>query len=268
MLSFLLLLGLGCSNDKSNNTSQDSSPNDTETELDTETNTDTGIEMTCSEEDLTTLYTQYVEPFVSGTVSSSCSECHMTGIDISLYAQDTPCETMACMVESQMVDFNDPESSTLLEQIHLGDPNSSVYDLEAEYEAMLEWILWSSACHDELCDEIESPCAAGTGSSSTGQNPIGNCSEQDLLASFWDALIIDQQRCVSCHTISATEAATHNSCTIDDECEGNQQCLDGYCRLPGPYFATNFFEGEASALHWNIPEEKQLGLNTMVRTVF
>jgi hypothetical protein len=42
----------------------------------------------CSADELGALYQRYVEPFVSGRVPQSCSNCHMTGIEISLYAQD------------------------------------------------------------------------------------------------------------------------------------------------------------------------------------
>jgi hypothetical protein len=72
---------------------------------DSVTDSGTTVVGTCYTEELDETYSQYVEPFVSGSVPSSCSQCHMTGIDLSLYAQDTPCETMACMVDLGVVDL-------------------------------------------------------------------------------------------------------------------------------------------------------------------
>ena len=45
------------------------------------------IHLSCTQDDLTYAYTRYVEPFVSVAVSTSGSECHLTGIDITLDAE-------------------------------------------------------------------------------------------------------------------------------------------------------------------------------------
>ncbi len=71
----------------------------------------------CTNEELSANYTRYVEPFVSGSTRQSCSECHMTGIDMSIYAQDSACETMACMADSGAVDLDNPAQSAILAQI-------------------------------------------------------------------------------------------------------------------------------------------------------
>ena len=122
----------------------------------------------CNEEALTALYEHYVEPFVSGTQSTSCSACHLTGVDMSLYAQDTPCQTMACLIQSGEADLESPDESELLARILLGDPSSSAFSVEREHEAFLEWFEWSARCHDAVCGEISDPCAAGSGAPSGG----------------------------------------------------------------------------------------------------
>ena len=140
----------------------------------------------CTEQNLGELYNTYIEPFVSGQVPSSCSQCHMTGIDISLYAQDTACDTMACMIDHGAVNLEDPASSAILTQIAMGNAASSVFSVETERIAMETWINWSSLCHGWVCGEIESGCSQGTGALTTGILPQGSCSEDELLASFWD----------------------------------------------------------------------------------
>jgi hypothetical protein len=232
----------------------------------------------CEDSELSSLYTQYVEPFVSGAVATSCSQCHMTGIDISMYAQDTPCQTMACMVSLGAVNLDEPENSQLLAAIKMGDTQSSVFDVDKEYEAMLEWITWSSQCHSTVCADVESPCSIGTGAASTGVNPIGDCSENDLLVVFWDAVIVDRGRCNSCHSAWGQAQKTFGGCTTTDECtkfggcKNNNgdlqcQCLEGKCSWPGPYFAPNFIEGGNADFKWNNAKQKQFSLNTMYNVV-
>ena len=221
------------------------------------------IHLSCTQDDLTYAYTRYVEPFVSGAVSTSCSQCHLTGIDITMYAQDTPCETFACMIDAGTVNLDDPAGSVLLGQIAMGDPDSSVFDVSQEHAAMLEWIQWSAKCHTEVCGEVESPCTSGTGAASTGISPIGDCSEGELEAVFWDAVIIDRARCNVCHSEWAQEAGTFGACSTDEDCEHNQECLEDLCRKPGPYYAPNFFEGGEGEMSWAVEADRQLGLNTM-----
>ena len=228
---------------------------------------DTSPYTECTNEELSANYTRYVEPFVSGSTRQSCSECHMTGIDMSIYAQDSACETMACMADSGAVDLDNPAQSAILAQILMGDPNSSVYDVETEHDAMLEWIRWNAECFDSVCGDIESPCSSGSGAETTGVDPIGDCSEEDLLAVFWDSVIADKGRCDVCHSDWAQEATTYGACVSTEDCVNQQECIGGICRHPGPYYAPHMFESEEAALQWNNPEDRQKGMNTMYNIV-
>ena len=221
----------------------------------------------CSTDIASSQYTQYVEPFVSGAVPSACTECHMTGIDISMYAQDTPCQTFSCMVEAGAVDTEDPSGSQILEHILMGDPNSSVYDVNQEYSAMLDWIEWSSTCSEILCEPLEDSCSAGTGAATTGVIPTGDCTEDDLLAMFWDAVIIDKGRCDTCHSQWAEDAGTFGTCEEDSDCMNDLDCLDGRCRRSGAYNAPNFFESGEGELSWSDPESRNRGLMTMYNII-
>ena len=222
---------------------------------------------TCSEAELSAAYERYVEPFVSGAVATSCSQCHMTGIDLSLYAQDTPCDTFACMVELGVVTPEDPAASPVLDQIRMGDPNSSVFDVETEAEAMLEWITWNATCHAPVCGEREGACEAGTGAESTGRTPLGDCSEEDLLGAFWDAVMVDRGRCLICHSDFGQQQGTFGPCETTEDCEFEQICSEGTCYAPGPLLAPHVFEGEGGALDWNDPADRQVALNTLYNVV-
>ncbi len=171
------------------------------------------------------------------------------------------------MVDQGAVDLDNPEGSELLAMIQMGDPNSSVFDVTAEHDAMLEWIEWSSQCHAEVCGEQESSCGSGTGANSTGVNPIGDCSEEDLLAVFWDSVIVDRGRCLTCHSDWGGEQGTFGACDTVEDCSGPQLCEEGFCRAPGPWLAPHMFEGVEGALDYEDPAHRQIGLNTMYNIV-
>lgn len=223
---------------------------------------------TCDEAALSATYERYVEPFVSGAVTASCSQCHMTGIDLSLYVQDSPCDTFACMVELGVVDMGAPENSEVLRQIRMGDPSSSVFDVGREEAAMREWIEWNAACHDTVCDiPPGSACTAGTGAPSTGRMPLGDCTEEDLLGVFWDTVIVDRGRCLICHSDFGQQRGTFGPCNTTEDCEFQQICSDGTCYAPGPLLAPHFFEGVEGALDWNESQDRLVAQNTLYNIV-
>lgn len=217
----------------------------------------------CNQERLTELYSHYVEPFVSGVVPSSCSQCHMTGIDISIYAQDNACDTMACMVDMGVVDLDQPSESEILDQILLGDPNSSVFNIASEHAAIAEWIEWSALCHNSVCGEIDSACEQGTGAPTTGIIPTGSCNETELLSQFWDAIVVNQGRCISCHSQLGEGVGSNFRCQETSDCVGEEECLAGRCRVPGRFVAPPFLEGLHQASNWEDPEHRRIASNTM-----
>ena len=218
---------------------------------------------TCTPDALGALYTEYVEPFVSGQVPSSCSQCHMTGIDISLYAQDTACDTMACMMDMDVVSLTEPEESEILTMIQMGDPASSAFDVSQEHQAILEWIQWSSRCHQQVCGEIESGCTKGTDAMTTGRMPTGQCSEEELLAAFWDAFVVHQNRCISCHGRAPEEGPSFHRCDDDQPCSGGEICREGRCQRRERALPTPFIEGIHLASDWDDLEHRRHATNAM-----
>src|SRR5687768_16325048 len=63
------------------------------------------------------LYRQRIEPILTSDEPSSCNQCHLSGVDLSLFVRDTPCETMACLIERDLVNLEAPEDSTVLSSI-------------------------------------------------------------------------------------------------------------------------------------------------------
>jgi hypothetical protein len=171
-----------------------------------------------------TFYTN-IEPLISDDHVQSCNACHLSSLDLSFFVRDSPCESMACLIESGWVDFASPENSHILGliergldagQSEMGISNETVMN---EHDGFLTWITFSASCHDALCPDYEDACGFGE------CNPLqsdGGCVEIDpfdggadgtcssdsqLFQSFQELVWPWHGRCHMCHGESG--AITH-----------------------------------------------------------
>jgi hypothetical protein len=184
---------------------------DADADADGDTDADGAEDMECTEDAELALYERYIEPLVTDAHPSNCNSCHLSGIDLQMYIQDTPCQSMACMEALEVVDFEDPEASEILSYITIGDPTSDLIDadvMDREYDAFLQWIEWGAECHDTVCGEITEPCSSGTDGTTIPDGvstPLADCSEADLVDSFETLVQPWHGRCSSCHHVDGTE---------------------------------------------------------------
>ncbi len=159
----------------------------------------------CNEEDLGELYERYVEPVMSDAHPQSCNQCHLAGVDLTMFVGDTPCDSMACLIEMGWVDLDDPEASEVLAFIEQGESGSDLVTdetLSAEHEGFLEWITWSAECHEPVCGDIEDPCGLGEPDNELPEDtetPLGGCDEDELVEAFTSKVWSWHGRCWSCH---------------------------------------------------------------------
>lgn len=182
----------------------------------------------CTNDEAIDVYQRYLAPVMDDPASQSCNGCHTGDINLSMYAQETVCRTMLCMVERQMIDTGSPDESRLLEFIDMAKPETGFdIQVEREYDGVLAWAQYTSTCQLEACGEIEDPCgdtvpapttgpggsggAGGSGAGGSGGSggsgggpvgpQIGNCNESDVLAAF-DANVygILSMGCAACHS--------------------------------------------------------------------
>jgi hypothetical protein len=151
------------------------------------------------------LYTRKIEPLVSGQVPTTCNQCHLQGVDLSMYVQNTSCGTMSCMLADGVVTFTPPESSPILTFILNSNPASNLITpqvIQEEHDGMLEWIDWSAQCQATACPPAPAnPC--GTGATQppppTVLSPINGCDPAGLVQLFDQKVFSWRGRCVSCH---------------------------------------------------------------------
>jgi hypothetical protein len=169
----------------------------------------------CSDEDVIEQYERRIEPLLTDDDPKSCNACHLSGIDLGMFVQETPCQTMACMIDLGLVDPDDASASLVLEWIARADPASELITeevIQAELEGFEGWIEYQLGCGADACpDDYDAPCGEPAGadgceipSSSPVGDPMptddpGDCSDLTLEGVFADKVYPWRGRCYACH---------------------------------------------------------------------
>ncbi|MEW5850819.1 MAG: hypothetical protein AB2A00_18685 [Myxococcota bacterium] len=160
----------------------------------------------CAAEVNSAIYERRIEPLVTGGQPNSCNQCHLSGVDLSMFVRETPCNSMACLQYMGMVNFANPAASPILNMIRMAQPDSPLITqdvINAEHQGFLEWIRFSASCQAEVCGQIADPCSTGAdaGPPTNVITPLGSCSESSLASSFYAKVYDFRDRCTACHAM-------------------------------------------------------------------
>jgi hypothetical protein len=173
----------------------------------------------CGEAESADIYERRIKPLLEDDEPQSCNQCHLSGIDLGVFAKDTPCNTMACWAEQGLVDLETPEQSLVLSWLDRAEPESEGITadvLATERAGVLEWIQQSATCG--LCAESDDPCGAGeagefgdcgvldTNPESLDLDDPGDCSDKTLESLFLNEFFAYRGRCYPCHFDGFEEA--------------------------------------------------------------
>lgn len=168
----------------------------------------------CSPEAAEQLYRERIAPLMVADRASTCNECHLSGVDLGLFLRESPCATMACMVERELVDLETPEQSLVLQWIARADPANAAVTPEMiaeEHEGMLAWIEFSAQCNTEVCLPVANPCGGPPSANECDFPPVedepsqrefddpGDCRDRTLEAMFAAKIYSWRSRCFPCH---------------------------------------------------------------------
>lgn len=174
-------------------------------------------EPVCTPDEQLGLYERRIAPLLEDDRPSTCNQCHLAGIDLAVYLQPTPCETMACMVEQGIVDLSAPAHSVVLTWIDRATPSGGITEdtIAAEREAMLEWIELVAACEGRLCEPVDEPCGRPPDATDCEIPPVidepmslddpGDCSDLTLELVWREKVYSWRGRCFPCHFDSHDE---------------------------------------------------------------
>lgn len=159
-----------------------------------------------------------IEPLLSDTRVTTCNQCHLSGVDLSAFARETPCKTWACLVEQGLVNVRSPEDSKILGWIERASPDSDLITpqvIAAEHDAFKDWIEANAACPDACAgvscgDPADGPTCSEDATQEPPEVPSGEdtrgCSDEQLEQAFYDDVYAWRGRCFPCHYDTELEA--------------------------------------------------------------
>lgn len=168
------------------------------------------------EVDPTQAFHERIEPLLTDARSSTCNQCHLSGVDLSVFARETPCKTWACLVDQGLVSPAAPDSSKILSWIERAQPDALITKevIDAERAAFKGWIDANArcpdACADVRCGELdEGPTCQNPDheppEAPPAEQPLG-CSDKELEQAFYDDVYSWRGRCFPCHYDTETKA--------------------------------------------------------------
>jgi hypothetical protein len=164
----------------------------------------------------TQTFHERIEPLLSEGRVTTCNQCHLSGVDLSAFARETPCKTWACLVDQGLVNTASPEDSQILGWIERASPDSDLITpqvITAERDAFRDWIeanaACPSACAGVSCGAAQDgpTCSEGFDElSSAGAPPVlpsgedtRGCKDVELEQAFAEDVYTWRGRCAPCH---------------------------------------------------------------------
>lgn len=155
-------------------------------------------------------YEQRINPLLLADAPSTCSQCHLGGVDLSLFVRDDPCSSIACLRALDLIDLANPAASAVLGWIQRATPDSALITPEliaAEHEGFLGWITWNATCPEvcatAVCEPPSSPDVCPLVPVSevviSHEDRPDDCSPRALEELFTRTVYPWRGRCYPCH---------------------------------------------------------------------
>ncbi|MGC1272325.1 MAG: hypothetical protein WBC44_01355 [Planctomycetaceae bacterium] len=138
-------------------------------------------------------------PIFKSPKPSSCSECHLSGVDLKDYIRPTQAETFSALVRAGLVDARKPDRSKILTFIgrRPETPNLITEQVrKEEYEAFRSW-LNAAVREPEL---LAAKPDEGTIGPTLPDEVLRHARNDRVLASFIENVWSEVGRCAACHS--------------------------------------------------------------------
>lgn len=161
--------------------------------------------------DVGELYDRRIAPLLSAERPKSCNQCHLQGVDLSVFVRDTICGTRACLLERGLIDRENPDDSLILQWIARAEPESELLTelvIAEEYQGFSDFVHAMAACGGESCEGVT---CAGSGApeacsdsepSTTSPRLVSEgtgCDPLSIEQAFIDTAYAERGRCFPCH---------------------------------------------------------------------
>lgn len=152
-----------------------------------------------NDENALELFKRRITPILRSPKASSCSECHLSGVDLKNYIGDTQEKTFASLRSAGLINMTNPDKSKLLQLIQRAPKQPTPVGKEVreqEFQAFRAWI--RAAVKDPQL------VASKTDSDQLGPSipveVIRHTRKDRVLQSFVDNIWSEVGRCVNCHS--------------------------------------------------------------------
>lgn len=145
------------------------------------------------------IFQKRITPILQATRPSSCSECHLSGVDLKDYIRPTQPETFAALRDGGLIDLQNPAKSKLLQFIDRKPEKPSLVTEKIRAEESAAFRAWI-----EAAVKVPALAAAKTADPNIGpQLPpevIRHARQDRVLQSFLDNVWAESGRCAACHS--------------------------------------------------------------------
>ncbi|HEY3497562.1 MAG TPA: hypothetical protein VGK73_22850 [Polyangiaceae bacterium] len=164
------------------------------------------------------LFEQRIAPLLATDRPKTCNQCHLSGVDLSLFVRDDMCETRACLLELGLVDTGNPADSVVLGWIQRAHPDSELITeavIQEEYEGMKAFVERIATCSGAACAGVRCPmtgddeaCGSEPEPGEPSSVPEGTpCDALTIEQTFRDTAYVWRDRCFPCHFTSQPQSS-------------------------------------------------------------
>lgn len=146
-----------------------------------------------------TVFEERILPIFQSPKPSSCSECHLSGVDLKDYIRPTQRETFASLVGAGMIDTANPDESKILRFINRAPDKPSLLTDEVrqlEYDGFRAWIR-AAVADPQLMATMGDAAPIGP---QVPVEVVRHARRDRVLASFIDNIWNEVGRCAACHS--------------------------------------------------------------------
>ena len=156
------------------------------------------------------LFERRIMPIFKSPNPSSCTECHLAGVDLKQYIRPSHEQTFLSLRDQGLVDLDRPEESKILKLIAMRDPAAATAagtgvganlihekTRQAEFEAFAAWIRASAA--DARLRGLPPLPAKDRAAPKRPVEVIRHARKDRLLESFENTIWAMRFRCMNCH---------------------------------------------------------------------
>lgn len=151
------------------------------------------------DESALTLFEKRILPIFQSRKPSSCTECHLSNVELKDFIHPTQEKTFAALVQGGLVDVKGPDRSKILEFIARKPEKPNLITdkvRQQEYEAFRAWLRAAAADPDLLAAKLNVPVPVNKVSEAV----IRHTRKDRVLHSFVENVWSEMQRCVHCHS--------------------------------------------------------------------